>query len=244
MKSGQKNTVRENFGRRTFWAGDRRLTRVNIIVEGQTEEQFVNELLYSPLIELGVSVRPILVGSRGGLTSYGRARRDILLTLKQDKSAYCSTMFDFFRLPKDFPGVPVDVTLGSSDKAKQIERALGKDIQKEFDNRLNPNRLIPYIQMHEFEALLFSDSKACAESLYRPDLQPNIQAIRDDFPTPEDIDDGPTTSPSKRILGLFDRYQKPLYGCLACLRIGLETLRAECKHFDEWVRSLEALANS
>ncbi len=223
------------------------MIRVNIIVEGQTEEQFVKELLYSHLIDLGVSARPILVGklgSRGGLSSYGRVKRDILLTLKQDKTAYCSTMFDFFRLPKDFPGVPVDTTLESSDMAKQIEHALGEDIQQALNDRLNPNRLIPYIQMHEFEALLFSDPKACAEGLYRPDLQPNLQAIREDFSTPEDIDDGPTTSPSKRILNLFNRYEKPLYGCLACLRIGLETLRTECKHFDEWVQSLEGLANS
>lgn len=226
--------------------GDRRLTRVNIIVEGQTEEQFVNELLYSHLINLGVSIRPIIIGKygSGGLTSYGGAKRDILLALKQDKTAYCSTMFDFFRLPIDFPGMPADTSLGSIDKAKQIEAAISKDIREEFDDRMNPNRLIPYIQMHEFEALLFSDPKACAEGLYKPELEPDLQEIRDGFPTPEDINDGPTTSPSERILGLFDRYQKPLYGCLACLHIGLETLRAECKHFDEWVRSLEALANS
>jgi hypothetical protein len=105
----------------------------------------------------------------------------------------------------------------------------------------DPKYLIPYIQMHEFEALLFSDPVKCSAGLYEAQIAEPMQRIRDQFPSPEHINDGPETAPSKRILGLFHRYDKPLYGCLACHEIGIRTIRQECYHFDEWVTRLEKL---
>ena len=96
--------------------------------------------------------------------------------------------------------------------------------------------------MHEFEAMLFSDCAAFGSAIGRADLTPALQAIRNDFPNPESIDDSPETAPSKRIEAVFPAYQKPLMGTLAALEIGLERIRAECPHFRNWLERLEARA--
>ena len=105
-----------------------------------------------------------------------------------------------------------------------------------FDHR----RFIPFVMMHEFEALLFSDCEQFAIGIDRPASR--FQKIRDSFPSPEAIDDSPVTAPSKQIEALVPGYEKPLLGALAALEIGLETMRVECPHFDCWVSRLESHA--
>jgi hypothetical protein len=109
------------------------------------------------------------------------------------------------------------------------------------------SRFMPYVQMHEFEALLFSEPKILGEILTR-DARPQkitraLLRVADDFPTPEEIDDGHTTAPSKRIRSFAKHYEKVTDGNLAATRIGLETMRRKCPHFDEWLSSLEALGH-
>ena len=102
-------------------------------------------------------------------------------------------------------------------------------------------RFIPYVQMYEFEALLFSDSKSFAKGIDRSHLASDFQSIRDSFDSPEEINDSPVTAPSKRVLELVSGYEKPLFGTLAALEIGLKTMRHECQLFDTWLKKLEAL---
>jgi len=96
--------------------------------------------------------------------------------------------------------------------------------------------------LHEYEALLFSDPKVTAGVLLRPDLADRVASVRADFPSPEEINDHPQTSPSRRLVNIFDAYDKVFHGTIAARRIGLARMRAECKHFDAWVGQLEALA--
>ena len=108
--------------------------------------------------------------------------------------------------------------------------------------RFDRCRFIPFVMMHEFEALLFSDCERFAIGIDRPELADSFQEIRDAFPSPEAIDDSPVTAPSKQIEALVPGYEKPLLGALAALEIGLETMRAECPHFDCWISRLERRA--
>ena len=119
---------------------------------------------------------------------------------------------------------------------EDIRQAMGKG----FDSR----RFIPYLMMHEFEALPFSDCAGFGTAIERPELTPNLQQIRDSFESPEEIDDSPNLAPSKRIEALYPGYQKPLLGILAALEIGLSSIRAECPHFSSWVSHLENLPAS
>lgn len=130
--------------------------RINIIVEGQTEETFVNKILaeYFATRNRVLSCSKVTLGSsKGGFSKtngYKNPREDILRWLQQDKTAFVTTMFDFYGLPNDFPGKPdLNKNMTNLEKVKHLETALEQDI--------NNDRFIPYIQLHEYEALLFSD---------------------------------------------------------------------------------------
>ena len=105
---------------------------------------------------------------------------------------------------------------------------------------VQPSRFVPFVLMHEFEGLLFSDCGAFNRSVLRPDLEPALHAIRNQFTTPEEINDSSETAPSRRVHDLIPGYQKPLFGTRAVLEIGLATIRAECPHFDSWLRTPES----
>jgi len=221
------------------------MVRVMVIVEGQTEESFVDMLLSPAFNGRGTYLFPRLIGKpghRGGIGEYPRGRTDILATLKQDRTAYCTTMFDYYAMPDSWPGVTEARRKPVFRIPKIIEQALSADISGELGNACNPTRFIPYIQMHEYEGLLFSEPGILAGTVECPHLAATFQGIRRSFRTPEDIDDGPETAPSKRIKQHCSTYQKVYHGAIAAARIGLATMRAECPHFNEWLIKLETLA--
>ena len=229
------------------------MTRLLIHVEGQTEESFVNNVLRPHLYGIGYSrVNARLIGNsrqrskRGGIRPWTAARRDIVNHLNTDAGCITSTMVDYYALPqngdKAWPGRAEAGNLPFSDKAYTIENALLSDVSNLMGNNFNETRFVPYVMMHEFEAILFSDCERFARGIGRHNLAPQLQQIRDRFDTPEEIDDSPETAPSKRIETLVRGYEKPLHGTLAAQEIGLNSIRRECPHFGEWLGRLERLA--
>jgi hypothetical protein len=105
-------------------------------------------------------------------------------------------------------------------------------------------RFIPYVMMHEFEGLLFSDPAGFARAVGQPTLEPAFTRIRNQFQTPEEINDSPMTAPSKRVELHMPEYEKPLFGVLAVLEIGLPRIRTECPHFAAWLATLEAASQN
>jgi hypothetical protein len=222
------------------------MARLNIVVEGQTEETFVNDLLVPHLAAFGVytSVRCVATSRsggrwfRGGMISYEKARKDLELWMKQEQrntDVAFSTMFDLYRLPSDFPAFGESASLAPYERVERIESALADE--------LGHPRFIAYIQLHEFEALVLTDPKVFA--LYYDKQQTSIDrlvAVRESFANPELIDDGVNTAPSKRILAEFPDYAKPTLGPLFVAAIGLPRLRDDCPHFDAWITRLERLA--
>ena len=226
------------------------MTRLLIHVEGETEETFVNEVLGPHLYFCGYTmVSARLMGNprqrdrRGGIKPWPTVRKGILNHLKEDTNCLVSTMVDYYGLPKSgsgaWPGRETADNVPYSEKANTVENALLTDICEQMGSAFNRNRFIPYLMMHEFEALLFSDCEAFSRGIGHPDIAREFQKIRDAFDSPEEIDDSPRTAPSKRIERLVPEYQKPLFGTLAALEIGLNTIRAECPHFQSWLARLE-----
>ncbi len=226
------------------------MTRLLVHVEGETEESFVNEILAGHLQRFGYTkVSARLIGNarqrdrRGGIRAWSSTRKDILRHLKEDPSSLSTTMVDYYALPQSgeraWPGRSDAACRSFADKAGTIERALLDDICRELGADFDPRRFAPYVMMHEFEGLLFSDTGKLGEGIGRPDLTPAFQSIREQFSTPEEINDSPQTAPSKRILELVPEYEKPLMGTLAALEIGLEVIRQECPLFGAWVDCLE-----
>ena len=226
------------------------MSRLLVHVEGETEETFVNEVLSPYLYNLGYSeVSARLMGNarqrsrRGGIKGWAEVRKDILGHLKQDAGRLVTTMVDYYGLPqfgnKTWPGRKAAGGIVFAHKAKTVEDALSADISQGMGGAFNADRFIPYVMMYEFEAMLFSDCEGFGRGIGREDLVQPLQAIRDQFASPEEIDDSPHTAPSKRIEHLMPDYQKPLMGNLAASEIGIHAICRECPHFEEWLERLE-----
>ena len=220
--------------------------RLNFIVEGQTEEAFVRRILSPHLANLEVYVKVRCVETsrsrnikhRGGIKNYEKARNDINAWIKEDRNSDVrfTTMFDVYGLPTNFPGYK-DAKQASDpyERVKILEDALGEDI--------SDRRFIPHFQLHEFEALLLSDPQKLDSQF---DNSTGIRRLVDmvaSFDSPELINDGNNTAPSKRIIGEIPEYErmKPSAAPIVAEKIGLPTLRLKCKHFGEWLCKLETL---
>ena len=221
--------------------------RLHFIVEGQTEETFVNQVLRPHLATFSVwcSARCVMtsrkrrVKHRGGITNYDLPKKDIDAWMREDKNpdARFTTMFDLYGLPGDFPGYGDAAKLSDAyGRVRVLEDALSEDI--------SDRRFVPYIQLHEFEALLFSDPRKLETQFY--DHGDEIQRLIEtasEFESPELIDDGKDTSPSKRIIGEIPEYgwMKASAGPIVAGKIGLSVLRSKCRHFGAWIDKLELI---
>ena len=225
------------------------MSRLIVHVEGQTEETFINDLLAPHLYNHEyTSVSARLLGNarqrsrRGGIRRWALVRDGILSHLKADEGLFVTTMVDYYGLPTTWPGRAKAPALPFPDRAGSVERGILDDVSGELGDGFDQRRFIPYVVMHEFEGLLFSDPEGFGRSIGKGDLSPSFQAIRNEFDTPEHINDSPDTAPSKRILDLVPGYQKPLLGTLAAQAIGLDAIRRECPQFSDWIGRLEKRA--
>jgi hypothetical protein len=219
--------------------------RLYITVEGQAEKDFADRAMKPHLAAYSVDVRPRVVltnrklGKRGGVLDFAKIRGDIDRLMKEDRhgEARFTTMVDLYALPPEFPG-----WADARAKVRPIERVavLEEALQTEFAEP----RFIPFIQLHEFEALLYCDLGelqrriANSESGIR-NLSSEVANIE-----PEEINEGPMTAPSKRIIRHVPIYErsKVRVGAPAAAAIGLSKLRSMCPHFGAWLSRLESLA--
>ena len=217
--------------------------RVLAFVEGQTEEKFAREVVRPSLASRNVYISATTPGrsrAHGGVPSWARAKSELLRYLKEDAGRFVTTMFDYYGLPSNWPGKKeARRKRQTSTKAEAIEQAIHADLCSTLGESFDGARFLPYIQMHEFEALLFSETRVLAESVSHPGLQARLDEIIEECGEPERIDDDPKTAPSKRICALVPRYQKVLHGIIAAKRIGLPTMRERCPHFAQWFKTLE-----
>lgn len=214
--------------------------RIYIIVEGQTEESFVNEILAKYLLQYDIYVFPSKIetskGHKGGFVNYDHLKRDVNIRLKQmGNDILVTTFVDYFRCP-ELPHKESYINITDhQERVRRMENVISDDI--------DDWRFIPYIQLHEFEALLFSSDKGFKE--YFTDKE-NIKLnyIINEFDNPEEINSNPESAPSKRLLKIVDNYNKVIYGNVIALEIGIETILSKCPRFRSWVESLIARAQS
>ncbi len=221
------------------------MSRVLALVEGATERAFVDLLLAQELSQIGVYIRARIVGKpghKGGVRPYASVRNELLALLKEDGRCHVTMMFDYYGLPTDWPGSELRGHQASAAVVQQMELQIHADICTQMGQSFDPSRFVPYLQLHEFEAVLFSGPAPLAETVQDPALESEFRAIVDECGEPELIDDGPETCPSKRIAAIAPSYQKTFHGPVAAKRIGLSAMRQSCPHFDEWVFRLEGFS--
>ena len=223
------------------------MTDVIVVCEGQTEEAFVRRVLYPGLSPRSVFVQPRLIATsrqaRGGALNPQRVLLYLRKTLRERRDTYVTTFFDLYGLPADFPGQPGTAVQGDPlARATEIEVRFHEAIVQHTGCR--PERFLPHVQPYEFESLLFSDPTAFAAA--EPEWQAfagELAVARQAVMSPEHINDGPDTHPSARLQRLArPRYQKVTHGTVISARIGILRMRAECRHFNEWLERLEHLS--
>ncbi|MBX9891544.1 MAG: DUF4276 family protein [Chitinophagaceae bacterium] len=207
---------------------------IYFIAEGATEVQFIESSLRHYFISKGIY--DIRAFDMGGSNSYSKYYRDVTTFLKREEDIIVTSMIDFFRLPTDFPGY---------NEAKKLKGAVNQitAIEKEVSNQIKHKRFVPYIQLHEFEGLLFTDMRGFSQipSCDAKALS-ELKEIVDTYQNPELINDGPETAPSKRLKKIIPGYDKPLYGSYIALENGLESIINKCPRFRNWLEILEAKA--
>lgn len=207
-----------------------------LLVEGQTEERFVKDVLQPHLWGVGVSVEPKIVVTRqvvGGPSAKGggdfsKILADLRRLLGDSNAVAVSTLFDLYGFPRNVPGadatVPADVD--------RLEEAIAAAV----DDR----RFRPYLQRHEFEAFLFVDPAITAGTTLDASRASAIAAQKAGFNTVEDINNNFATAPSRRLMTVLGSYRKTLLGPTVTQRLGLQRLRAAAPRFSAWVGWLES----
>jgi len=225
------------------------VVEVIVIAEGQTEEQFIKRLVAPALRHLQVYVKPQMLytskDSKGGAINFDRLKFNVRNTLRSKPEVILSTFLDLYGLATDFPKL---------EEAKQkkdvyarvtcLEIALQEVLIEETG--CQNYRFLPHIQPYEFEGLLFSDVEALTgiEPSWNTCLI-GLDKVRSKFESPEHINDGYETKPSKRLENLLHpKYHKTRHGPLAAERITLAVMERECTHFRGWMDMLRGLAIS
>lgn len=212
------------------------MKKLFIIVEGQTELEFVKQVLipYFQTFDM-YEVIPYCVRTsktgKGGIINYIHIKNDIQKVLNdKSKNVILTTFIDFFRIPTNFPYYDMAIQeISSINKVDKLEEFFGQDI--------NDKRFIPYIQLHEFEALLFSSNRGF-EKYEEEKIYFKTKEIIESFKNPEDINSSPQTSPSKRLLAINPKYNKVIDGNIIALEIGIQTILKKCPRFNFWLNNL------
>jgi hypothetical protein len=214
-----------------------------IYVEGQTEETFVREVLAPDLASrLNMSLTPVLAKTKrpqagptfkGGISSYSQVKKEIRQLLRDSNVVLVTTMIDYYGLPNDFPGKDTLPAGTPYDRVRHLEDA--------FKNDIEDPRFLPFLVLHEFEALVLAGLDHLPSILPGCDKQVS-QLIHDiEGLSPEEINEGSATHPSARIRQHLPGYQKCLHGPRVVQKLGVATLRQKCPHFAEWLSRVESV---
>ena len=213
-----------------------KMPRLIFIVEGDSEQRFINEhlviYLSSKFSRVPMHAQKITTNRKknvkGGDVNYELLKNEVRRTFAQG-DVLITTFLDFFRLPTDYPGFTVDV--------KQIGK-IEDAVRADCSAIIPPTSFLPYIQKHEFETLLFANPAGFTNVVNSTEMSGILNVLKK-FSTPEDINGSPETAPSKRLLSIFN-YKKVADSALVMKDVDIDMLRKRCPRFDTWVGRLEA----
>lgn len=215
---------------------------IYILVEGQTEEEFVNCTISPYLKQQGIqNTVPILLetspGYYGGDVTFARYNKNAQNLLTSDPNCIVTSLIDYHELRSDFPDYEEAMKIANKIDSVQM---LEKGLQEHFNNPC----YIPYIQLHEFESLLFSDIKGFNYITTIPAKVTQINAIVSHYSNPELINSGKTTVPSARLKAILPRYKKPFHGPIVALENGIGVVLQRCPRFKVWVELMITSAST
>ncbi|MDR1897136.1 MAG: DUF4276 family protein [Prevotellaceae bacterium] len=219
------------------------MKRVIIICEGQTEQEFCNKTLSPYFSTKQIFIQPPLIKkSNGGIVKWNELKKQIENHLRQDPTTFVSTLIDYYGIYQKYQFPEWDASLDITDKNERLD-FLEQKMNDDINPRLN-SRFIPYMQLHEFEGLLFSDINIFQQQLLENEIIDN-QLLQETFRTfsdnPEMINDSPQTAPSKRLGKIISGYNKIVYGNILAETIGLQNIINKCPRFGAWIHKIEII---
>ncbi|ARU58207.1 ATPase [Oleiphilus messinensis] len=214
------------------------------IVEGKTEQVFVEQLLAPYLAEKKIYMNATQVskpGEKGGDVRFVRVKRDLGLHLKQRADTYVTTLIDYYGT-KEWPGLEtLALNLLPSQIAQHLNDAVQQEVNDLFPEQRPADRFIPFMALHEFEALLFSDAEILSSELNIAERE--VTAVLEECGEPEAINNSPETAPSKRLnkWSPHEKFAKTTTGIAIAQQIGIPKMREKCPLFNTWLEQFEAL---
>lgn len=216
------------------------MKRLIIVCEGPTEQEFCNNVLMPEFIKHDIIVEtPVIKRSQGGIVHWDVLKKQLINHLYENE-VFVSMLIDYYGIKPqfNFPGWQESINI--KNKEERLYYLLEK-IREDIPENLR-HRFIPYIQLHEFEGLLFSDINVFQENFTVDEVDMNVlQKAVEKYDNPEQINDSPRTAPSKRLENAINGYSKVLYGNFLAMEIGLEKIRNKCPLFNEWINKLLAI---
>lgn len=216
------------------------MKRIIMICEGPTEQAFAKANLQVHLINKNIYLQtPLIKASRGGIVKWRKLKEQIEIHLKAEKEAYVTTFIDYYGMYSKYEFPEWDASHKIIDKnlrMKNLEQAMLNSIIPQYQHRF-----IPYLQLHEFEGLLFNDIEVIKSQVPPEDLigMDELQKTFSEYPNPEMINSNRATSPSHRLERIIRGYNKVVYGDIISEAIGLERIRLKSPRFNNWITHLE-----
>lgn len=219
--------------------------RLGVSVEGQTEELFVKRLLAPHLAAFGVFATPVILATsrsasgkkaKGGGVNIDRVTQELRRLMGGYPDGMVTSLYDFYAFGGREPGETVE----------QLETRIAEKLG-------SPRNFISYVQLHEFEALLLSDAATVADYFGAEELRQEV-ANAVGAGSPEQVNDGAQTAPSKRLerwtsrcapgLPRYSSATKTTHAPQLAARLTLPVIRAACPRFHAWLTRLENLSDS
>jgi len=217
---------------------------LNVLAEGQAEREFTQNTLgvYFEPFGIVVDSRCVITSrkrhKKGGLQNYLQMKNDLIRWISEEKGRqpFFTTMFDLYALPNDFPKFEESLKIHDPyQRVEFLESALSEDIGYQ--------KFIPYIQLHEFEALLLANPEILL--IEYVDAKTQVEKLKKIVAkyenNPEKVNTGNTTAPSKRIISLIPEYEgnKVSVGSVLAGIEGVEVQKDRCKHFADWINKIQ-----
>ncbi len=218
------------------------MKRIIIICEGETEKEFCTTILAPYFASKNIYIHsPLIKKSMGGIVKWSVLKKQILLHLKSDTSAYVTTLIDYYGLYSKYSFPKWDEAEAQPDKnlrMEMLEDAMQLDIEDAYRYRY-----IPYIQLHEFEGLLFNDINDFYDQIPPNELVgiEELKATFNQYDNPEMINNNRQTSPSHRLERIIFGYNKIVYGNIMAESIGLTRIRDKSPRFNMWLDKIEQI---
>ena len=216
------------------------MKRVIIICEGETEREFCNTILSPYFAQNEIFIQsPLIKKTMGGIIRWSELRKQIILHLKNDPTTYVTCLIDYYGLNSKYSFPKWNDAEREQDKDLRME-ILEQGMKESIDESIR-FRFIPYMQLHEFEGLLFNDINVFYEQIPAEELV-GIDELEQTFiqyNNPEMINNNKETSPSHRLGRIILGYNKIVYGNILAEAIGLVKIREKCPRFNNWLRIIE-----